>query len=234
LEPVIVIQNLSYTYPDGKLALEDINLQIGAGEKVALIGPNGAGKSTLLLHINGIFSGQGSITVGGQELNTHNLGQIRARVGLVFQNPDDQLFSSTVYEDIAYGPIYQGYDKETVHRLVVEALEAVQMPDYASRNPFHLSLGEKKRLSIATVLSMKPEILVLDEPSAGLDPCARRELIALLQQLPQAMLIASHDMDLVSQLASRTVIINQGRITADRPTRAVLSDEALLFASGLR
>lgn len=234
MEPIIEIKDLSYTYPDGKQALSGISLIIQAGEKIALLGPNGAGKSTLLYHLNGIFSGQGRIHVGGMELNRQNLGAIRAYVGLVFQNPDDQLFSPTVFEDVAYGPIYQGLDKASVKARVESALEAVHMEEYAGRNPYHLSGGEKKRIAIATVLSMQPRVLVFDEPTSGLDPRARRELIELLEELPQTQLIATHDLNMARSLTPRTVLLNQGRVVADGPTQEILDDEELLAVNGLR
>ncbi len=234
MDPIIEISQLSFHYPDGKLALNEISLKVMPGEKIALVGANGAGKSTLLLHLNGIFEGRGQILINGMEVKKNNLGQIRAWVGVVFQNPDDQLFSPTVFEDVAYGPIYQGLDKKTVQGKVDQALAAVHMTEFADRNPYHLSGGEKKRIAIATVLSMQPQILVFDEPTAGLDPRARRELIELLHELPQTMLIATHDLGLVEVLTPRTVMLNQGRIVADGPTAIILGNEALLVTHGLR
>lgn len=233
MDAIIEIKALSFSYPDGKQALSEINLKVMPGEKVALVGANGAGKSTLLLHLNGIFEGSGEIWVNGVKVTKDSLKQVRAWVGMVFQNPDDQLFSTTVYEDVAYGPVYQGLNRERVHEKVEKALAAVYMTEYADRNPYHLSSGEKKRIAIATVLSMDAQILAFDEPTAGLDPRARRELIELLEELPQTMLIATHDMGLVEKLAARTVLLNQGKIAADGLTGAILSDEALLDANGL-
>jgi cobalt/nickel transport system ATP-binding protein len=233
LEPLIDLRNLSFSYPDGRQALADICLQVQAGEKIALVGPNGAGKSTLLLHLNGILQGSGLISVAGMEVSGNNLPAVRARVGLVFQNPDDQLFSLSVYEDVAYGPLYQGLEKDLVEERVSEALATVRMSEASSRSPVHLSSGEKKRVAIATVLSMRPEILVFDEPTAGLDPRLRRELIELLERLPQTMLIATHDLPLAARLASRTVIMNAGRITAEGPTARILGDDSLLAENGL-
>ena len=233
LEPIIDISNLCFRYPDGMQALTDINLKVMPGEKIALVGANGAGKSTLLLHLNGILTGQGKIQIDSMALTKKNLGAIRACVGMVFQNPDDQLFSPTVYEDVAYGPIHQGFDRNAVKTKVEQALRAVQMSEFTDRNPTHLSGGEKKRIAIATVLSMHPQILVLDEPNAGLDLRARRELIPLLQELPLTMLIATHDLDLVEKLTPRTVLISLGRIIKDGETTDILSDSALLLENGM-
>jgi cobalt/nickel transport system ATP-binding protein len=227
------IEQLSFSYPDGHSALRDVTLSIGPGEKVALVGPNGAGKSTLILHMNGILMGQGTIKVCGLEVNEGNLGRVRAAVGLVFQSPDDQLFSPTVFEDVAFGPIYQGLSQAEVKARVEYALAAVHMEEYAQRVSYHLSVGEKKRIAIATVLSMHPEILVLDEPSAGLDPRARRGLINLLRELPQTILVATHDLPLVRELCPRTVIMDGGTVVADARTEAILADESLLNAHGL-
>ena len=229
----IEIEGLSYSYPDGHQALIDVTLTIKPGEKVALVGPNGAGKSTLILHLNGILKGEGIVKSAGLLVNDKNLARIRARVGLVFQSPEDQLFSPTVYDDVAFGPLYQGLPEDNVNTLVAEALETVEMSAYTSRISHHLSLGEKKRIAIATVLSMKPEVLVLDEPTSGLDPRARRSLINLMRDLPLTMLISTHDMHLVQELFPRTVVMDEGRIIADSPTEILFADENLLLAHGL-
>jgi cobalt/nickel transport system ATP-binding protein len=233
MPPLIQIEKLAYSYPDGKTALQNINLLVEMGEKIALVGPNGAGKSTLMLHLNGILTGEGRICIDGLELNSQTLGQIRAKVGVVFQNPDDQLFSATVYEDVAFGLIYQGWDQSAIAAKVEQALAAVHMQGYEQRNPFHLSGGEKKRIAIATVLSMQPDVLVFDEPTAGLDPRARRELIDLLNELPQTMLIATHDLAMAAQLTPRTVVLNAGQVTADGPSSVILGNEKLLWENGL-
>ncbi len=227
------IQDLHFCYPDGRKALRGVNLFINPGEKTALVGPNGSGKSTLLLHLNGILRGEGEVHVCGKELTDDSLRQIRASVGLVFQDPDDQLFSQSVYEDVAFGPLYMDLPKEEVAQRVRQALDAVGMAGSEERVPHHLSEGEKKRIAIATVLSMDPEVLVLDEPTAGLDPRGRRELIQLLRGLPQTMLVATHDMRMVAELFERTVIIDEGQVVADGPTAKILAEPHLLEVHGL-
>ncbi len=230
----IEVAGLSFAYPDGHPALNGVSLHIAPGEKVALLGPNGAGKSTLLLHLNGILRTQsGQVRVCGHQVTEKTLGRVRAAVGLVFQNPDDQLFSPTVFDDVAFGPIYQGLPVAEVRQRVDEALAAVRMSDYKARVSHHLSTGEKKRIAIATVLSMGPEILVLDEPTAGLDPRARRGLLHLLAELPQTMLVATHDIRMVLELLPRTVIMDRGEVVADGPSADILADAALLAEHGL-
>jgi cobalt/nickel transport system ATP-binding protein len=230
----IEITDLGFRYPDGRPALHSVSLKIEAGEKVALIGPNGAGKSTLLLHLNGLLQAEaGHLKVCDLEMIEKNFGQIRAAVGMVFQDPNDQLFSPTVFDDVAFGPLYQRLPEAEVRARVDAALADVGMDSYAHRTSYHLSLGEKKRIAIATVLTMHPEILVLDEPTAGLDPRARRELIALLQRLRPTQLVATHDLDLVRQLCNRTVIMDEGSIVANGETAALLDDAELLFRHGL-
>lgn len=236
MDIAIHIQQLSFSYPDGKTALEEINLTVKSGEKIAIVGANGAGKSTLLNHLNGILfdaKAAGKIEIMGKTLEKKNLSQIRALVGLVFQDPNDQLFSTTVYQDVAYGPIYQGLTASEIDIQVIKALEMVEMSGYIKRNSYHLSIGEKKRVAIATVLSMDPQILVLDEPTAGLDPRARRNLIALMGKLPQTMIIASHDLDLVRNQFPRTILMNEGRIVCDDSTENILGNELLLLENGL-
>jgi cobalt/nickel transport system ATP-binding protein len=229
----IEINDLYYAYHDGRYALRGVNLSVMAGEKVALVGPNGAGKSTLLLHLNGILRGNGTVRIMGEEVCGSNLPRIRARVGLVFQDPDDQLFSPTVFDDVAFGPLYAGLPEHEVRDRVARALAQVGMEDYAERISHHLSLGEKKRAAIACVLSMEPAILALDEPTGGLDPRARRRLIEFLRQLPQTILCATHDMPLVAEVFPRMVILDEGRVVADGPTHKLLSDASLLEAHGL-
>ena len=232
-ESVLQINQLSFSYPDGHQALRDISLNIRCEEKVALVGPNGAGKSTLMLHLNGILQGEGQIQISDYKLEPQQLPVIRSLVGMVFQNPDDQLFSPTVFEDVAFGPLHMGLPEQEVRERVAWALEQVGMSEYAGRLSHHLSVGEKKRIAIATVLSMQPQILVLDEPSAGLDPRARRSLINLLQQMPITMLVSSHDMRMVAELFPRTIVMDGGQVVADGDTQQILADESLLEAHGL-
>jgi cobalt/nickel transport system ATP-binding protein len=229
----IEIKNLNFSYPDGTVALQDVSLSIAPGEKVALVGPNGAGKSTLILHLNGILSGQGLVRVCSLEVVKENLGRVRSSVGLVFQSPEDQLFSPTVFDDVAFGPLYQGFPPNEVMRRVDQALEAVHMLGYKKRISHHLSMGEKKRIAIATALSMHPEVLVLDEPTGGLDPRSRRSLIHLLEELPLTMLVSTHDMLLVNEIFPRTIILDEGRVVADGPTQSLMDDTELLEAHGL-
>jgi cobalt transport protein ATP-binding subunit len=230
----VEIEHLHFRYPDGYEALHGLDLRIGAGEKVALVGPNGAGKSTLMLHLNGIHEpSHGVVRVGGTVVDRSSVRRIRAKVGLVFQDPDDQLFSPTVFEDVAFGPLHMGMPEADIHGRVERALEAVGMAGFERRIPHRLSLGQRKRVALATVLSMDPEVLVFDEPSAGLDPRGRRELIGILEGLTQTLLVSTHDMRLVEEVFPRTVVMDDGRIVADGPTGAILGDEKFLHAHGL-
>jgi len=229
----IEVSQLSFGYPDGRQALQGINLSIAPGEKVALVGPNGAGKSTLLLHLAGILRGQGEVRVSSVPVSDETMSTIRSAVGLVFQDPDDQLFSASVYEDVAFGPRYMGLNEVDVAERVGTALQAVGMVGAGSRVPYHLSGGEKKRVAMATVLSMDPEILILDEPTLGLDPRGRRDILTLLHQLPQTMLVSTHDMRLVKELFPRMVVIDEGRIVADGPTDELIHDSAVMEKHGL-
>lgn len=231
--PTLTVKRLSFSYPDGHQALKDVSLEIAPGEKVALVGPNGAGKSTLMLHFNGLLQGQGLIDVAGLPVVKEHFPVIRGKVGLVFQNPDDQLFSPTVFDDVAFGPLHMGLPEAEIRQRVAKALSLVGMDGFEERLSHHLSLGQKKRVAIATVLSMDPEILVLDEPSAGLDPRARRALINLLRELPLTMLVSSHDMLMVRELFPRLIIMDEGQVVADGETAVLLADVALLERHGL-
>jgi cobalt/nickel transport system ATP-binding protein len=230
---LVSVKDLHFAYPDGHTAIRGVSFALCKGDKVALVGPNGAGKSTLMLQLNGILTGRGDIEIGNMRLTRDNLPVIRAMVGLVFQNPDDQLFSPTVFEDVAFGPLHMGLPEAEVIQRVDAALEAVRMTAYRDRLSHHLSVGEKKRIAIATVLSMNPSILILDEPSAGLDPRARRTLINLLRDLPITMLVSTHDMRLVDELFPRTIVMDEGLIVADGKTRDILDDEEFLNQHGL-
>jgi cobalt/nickel transport system ATP-binding protein len=233
MDAVIEIKNLSFTYPDGHRGLKSVDLKIYPGENVAVIGPNGAGKSTLLLHLNGILRGNSTVKICGLVVDEKKLKQIRKKVGLVFQDPEDQLFSLNVYDDVAFGPINMGYSASEVNQHVAQALEWVNMAGYEQRSPHHLSVGEKKRIAIATVLSLDPEILVIDEPTSNLDPRSKWSLIELLKQLPVTKVIATHDLELVRALCSRTVVMDEGKIAADGKTESILDDIPLLRAHGL-
>ena len=228
------LEHLHFRYPDGTEALRGIDMHIARGEKVALLGPNGAGKSTLMLHLNGIYRPtHGSVRVAGMNVSDETIGRVRAEVGLVFQDPDDQLFSPTVWEDVAFGPIHMGLDAGAVHDRVEAALAAVGALDLATRPPMRLSIGQRKRVALATVLSMEPSILVFDEPSAGLDPRGRRELIELLGTLRQTLIVSTHDLELARAAFPRSIVMGGGRIVADAPAGELLDDHALLLQHGL-
>jgi cobalt/nickel transport system ATP-binding protein len=230
---MIEIENLSYCYEDGRTALDAINLKVATGEKVALVGPNGAGKTTLLLQLNGILCGSGVVRIDHQELSEKNIKQIRGKVGLAFQAPDNQLFSKSVYDDVAYGLVYQGVPAGLIKDKVAVTLEMVGMPDCEERSPYHLSLGEKKRIALATVLVMRPCVLALDEPTAGLDPRGRRGIINLLAGLDQTLVIATHDMTMVKELCPRMVVMDGGRIVFDGSTMVAFQNPDLLEKHGL-
>lgn len=233
MEEVIKVESLSFHYPDGQQALSNVSFSVKKGESVALIGPNGAGKSTVLLHLNGILRGNGQVKVFGASIDDKNVRWIRSKIGLVFQNPDDQLFSPTVFDDVAFGPINMRHPEPEVRESVARALDWVGMSGYEQRSPNHLSLGEKKRITLATVLSMMPEVLVLDEPTANLDPRGKWSLISLLKRLPMTKIIASHDLDAVRSLCPRIIILDHGQTVADGPADQILADLPLLRAHGL-
>ena len=226
-------RGLSFRYPDGRLALDDVSLHVAHGERVAILGPNGAGKTTLMLHLNGLLRGEGALDVVGLEVTPGSLRALRARVGLVFQDPDDQLFMPTVEEDVAFGPLNLGLDRDAVRARVGAALDAVGMAATGDRAPHTLSLGQRRRVAIATVLAMQPALLVLDEPSANLDPRARRDLVGVLEDVAGTMLLVTHDLPLAAQLCDRAVILDEGRIAADAACTDVLNDPGLLAAHGL-
>jgi cobalt/nickel transport system ATP-binding protein len=227
------IRGLRFTYPNGVCGLAGLDLLVTHGERVAILGPNGAGKTTLMLHLNGLLTGAGELEVAGLRAAGEDLRELRARVGLVFQDPDDQLFMPTVREDVAFGPLNQGCTREEALARVREALAAVRMEHVADRAPHQLSLGQRRRVAIATVLAMRPRLLVLDEPSANLDPRTRRELIEVLDRVRQTMLVVTHDLPLAARLCERAVVLSAGRIVADGPCAEVLRDETLLAAHDL-
>ena len=227
---MIAARGLRYRYPSGAVALDGVDLDVARGERVAVLGPNGAGKTTLMLHLNGLIHGGGDLWVCGQDARTADL---RARVGLVFQDPDDQLFMPSVLEDVAFGPLNLGASPAEGLARARSALEAVRMGEYAERAPHQLSLGQRRRVAVAGVLAMAPELLVLDEPSASLDPRTRRELLELLDGLGQTMLVVTHDLPFAAQLCERAVVLSAGRIVADGPCHAVLEDSDLLAAHDL-
>jgi energy-coupling factor transporter ATP-binding protein EcfA2 len=257
--PAVRVRGLEYQYPDGKAALRGLDLDLDAGEKLAIVGPNGAGKSTFLLHLNGLLPGRSggrggnplhshglapsepgrrpktepSIWIGGLPVIARNGVEIRRRVGLVFQDPDDQLFCSTVIEDVAFGPLNLGKSREEARRIAEECLARVDLFDVAERMPHHLSFGERKRVCLAGVLACEPSVLVMDEPTANLDPRGRRRFIQLIQGLSTTTLVATHDLEMVLELCPRSIILDGGRIIADGPSVDVLADEPLLEEHGL-
>jgi cobalt/nickel transport system ATP-binding protein len=249
--PAVLVRDLSYHYPDGRLALRGVDLRIAPGESVALVGPNGAGKSTLLLHLNGLLPGKSpglhshgasgserskataSVWIDGLEVNARNGPEVRRRVGMLFQDPDDQLFSTTVLDDVAFGPLNLGKSKAEARRIAIEALQRVELADAADRVPHHLSFGERKRVCLAGVLACDPSVLVLDEPTANLDPRGRRRFMDLIRALPATKLIATHDLEMALELCTRVVLLDGGRVITSGPVRTVLDDVNLLEAHGL-
>ncbi len=231
---MLKVSNLAYAYPDGHQALYGVNLAIEQGERVAVLGPNGAGKTTLVLHLNGILeAGHGSVEVSGLPVAKPHLQEIRRRVGLVFQDPDDQLFMPTVADDVAFGPANLGLEGEELTARVERALAQVGMAEHAKRPPHHLSFGQRRRVAVATVLAMDPEILVLDEPSSNLDPASRRELADIIRSLDITVLMVTHDLPYALELCPRAVVLSAGQIVADGPTADVLCDDALMRAHRL-
>jgi cobalt/nickel transport system ATP-binding protein len=233
-ESALEIRELAFAYPDGSQALFGVDLRIERGERVALLGPNGAGKTTLVMHLNGIHAAQhGSVVVGGLPVTKQHLREIRRRVGIVFQDPDDQLFMPTVREDVAFGPANMGMRGDDLAERVHVALEAVGMEEFSDRAPHHLSFGQRRRVAVATVLAMLPEVLVLDEPSSNLDPAGRRELADILRSLQITMLMVTHDLPYALELCPRALVMNRGVIVADGPTVDILSDDELMAANRL-
>lgn len=229
----VTLERISYTYPDGQAALHDVTLHVRAGEILGVLGPNGAGKSTLLLHVNGLLRGTGEIRIGDLRLEERTLPEIRSRVGLVFQDPDDQLFLATVYDDVAFGPRNRRLPEEEVRRRVERALEIVGARELAHRPPHHLSLGQKKRVAVATVLAMDCEVLVLDEPTSGLDPRGRREIARFLAELDQTRIVATHDLEFAAELCDRVAVLFEGRIVALGEPHEILTDAELMERTAL-
>ncbi|WP_338683741.1 ABC transporter ATP-binding protein [Streptomyces acidiscabies] len=228
------VSGLAFAYPDGHQALFGVDFSIARGERVALLGPNGAGKTTLVLHLNGILTGgAGTVTVAGLPVGKRHMAEIRRKVGIVFQDPDDQLFMPTVREDVAFGPAASGLKGVELEKVVDEALEQVGMAAFKERPPHHLSFGQRRRVAVATVLAMSPEILVLDEPSSNLDPASRRELADILRSLDVTVLMVTHDLPYALELCPRALILSEGVIAADGRTPEVLSDAALMRAHRL-
>ncbi|MEU3888052.1 ABC transporter ATP-binding protein [Streptomyces sp. NPDC029041] len=228
------VSGLAFAYPDGHQALFGVDFSVARGERVALLGPNGAGKTTLVLHLNGILTGgAGTVTVAGLPVDRRNMAEVRRRVGIVFQDPDDQLFMPTVREDVAFGPAAAGLKGPELEARVERALERVGMAEFKDRPPHHLSFGQRRRVAVATVLAMEPEILVLDEPSSNLDPASRRELADILRSLDVTVLMVTHDLPYALELCPRSLVLSDGVIAADGPTGELLSDEELMRAHRL-
>lgn len=226
---IVEVSDLRHVYPDGTEALRGVSFRITHGESVAIIGANGAGKSTLLLHLNGqLVPADGTVRIGDFPLTRKTLPEVRRTVGMVFQNPDDQLFMPTVYDDVAFGPLNLGLSREEADRRVRDALAQVGAAHVINKAPYHLSGGEKKRVAIATVLSMSPDILVMDEPTSGLDPCARRQLMHLLREFSHTKIFTSHDLDMVLDLCERAIVLHEGKVMADGSPAAIFSDDRLL------
>jgi cobalt/nickel transport system ATP-binding protein len=233
MDTVLQVSHVSYHYPDGHRVIQDVNFQLHSGERLAIIGPNGAGKSTLFFCLNGIFQSEGDILVLGEKMEAKTLGTIRQNIGLVFQEPHDQLFMPTVFEDVAFGPINMGCSEADVRERVQRALRQVGMDGSEALTPYHLSVGQRKKIAVATVLAMDPQILAFDEPSSGLDPRSRRQLIHFLKELPQPQLIATHDLDLVLDVCQRVLILDDGRIVGEGIVPEIFEQERLLTAHGL-
>ena len=235
--PAIQVTKLNFNYPDGKEALRDVSFFVSSGECVGLVGPNGSGKSTLLLHLNGIlpdaFDGSSKVVINGKSITRNTVNEIRRDVGLMFQDPDDQLFCPTVFEDIAFGPRQFGLSEKEIRLRVERALAQTGLSGFENRFPYHLSNGEKRRVCLAGVLACEPLVLALDEPTSYLDPRGKRNLHQILKALPVTKIIATHDLEMVVELCSRTIVLDEGRVVADGPTRELLGNEELMLRHGL-
>ncbi|MDD5688640.1 MAG: ABC transporter ATP-binding protein [Elusimicrobia bacterium] len=233
MQKAIEIKNLNFSYPDGRKSISDFSLDVFEGETVGIIGPNGAGKTTLLLHLNGILGDNSKIEIFGIPINKKNIREIRRRVGLVFQNPDDQLFMPTVFDDVAFGPQNLGVSEMEIKKGVINCLNSVGLSGYESRISHHLSFGEKKRVAIASVLIINPDILVLDEPTSNLDPATRREFVKLIKNFNHTKIIAGHDMEMVKEICNRVVIVNRGSKITEGPPIQIFTDKELLLTNRL-
>jgi len=230
---IVSINNLNFMYHDGHVALDNISLDVERGQRLAIIGPNGAGKSTLLLHLNGILQGDGKIDIDGLKISKKTIGEVRKKVGLVFQDPNDQLFCPTVRDDVGYGPLYFDMSKDERESLTKQSLESVEMLDCIDRPSHHLSMGEKRRVSLAAVLACKPEILAMDEPAASLDPKRKKWLVDFIKKNDRTIIIATHDLRLAYNTCDRCVLMNKGKIVADGNISDILSDSQLLLSNDL-
>jgi len=231
--PIIQVLSLSFAYPDGTTALDCISLDVFEGECVGFVGPNGAGKTTLLLHLNGILSGRGKVIIDGLEVCDNNLRKIRQKVGIVFQDPDDQLFSQTVFDDIAFGPLSMRLADNEVLSRVQLALTQAGMEGFEKKAPHHLSFGQKKKASLASILSMRPRIIALDEPTSNMDPRSRRRFLQLIKGLEATKILSTHDMESVRELCNRVVVLDSGKLVADGEAQSILSDRQLMESHGL-
>jgi len=229
-QKIIEVKDLNFSYPDNTKALKDINFSVFQGENLAIIGPNGAGKSTLLLHLNGVLRGDGSVSIFGEKPSKDNIRSIRAKVGMVFQDPNDQLFMPTVFDDIAFGLLNLGMDREKIVFKVNQVISDLGLKAYRKKAPHHLSLGEKKKVSLATVLVLEPEILVFDEPTISLDPGSKRVFVEIIKKIPKTKtkIIATHDIDLAWKLCPRVLLLDKGRVITEGNARDVLMDKELL------
>ena len=230
---VIEAKNLYYRYPDGTVGLDGVSFSIDEGETFGIVGPNGAGKTTLLLSLCGLIYPRGSLRVMGKEFTKRNVYELRKDIGLLFHNPDDQLFMSTVFEDVAFGPKNLGFTKGQIAQSVKESLEEVELSGFENRSSHHLSFGEKKRVALATILAMKPKILLLDEPTSNLDPRSRRHFIDILNRIETTKIVAGHDLEMVLAVSEKVLIINEGRIVKEGITESIFQDEPLMIDNGL-